>query len=412
MNLSLKIALRYLFARKSQNLINVISLISLAGILVGTVGLLVVLSVFNGLQGLIGSLYGNFDPDLKIEPAHGKVFSVDSIDYSALVSIHDVEAVTKVVEDHVLFRFRDRQAPGRVMGVDSGFNRVSGIESIIVDGHYAIKEGATYHAVLGAILADQLAVNPNVVAPLMIYAPERSRRINPARPDQAFRSQYINPAGVFMVNQVDVDATYSIIEINQARDLLGLSISEVSWIGINVSNERRVAEVQNSISTKLGNGFTVRNREQQHETFFRMMRVEKLIAYLILSFILMIAVFNIIGTLSMLIFEKRDNINTLRSMGANRMLINRVFIIEGWLISLGGVVGGLIIGALLVWLQQTFGLIRFQGAGAFIVEAYPVILRATDIGLVFLTVSATGLLASWYPVKIIVQRYYPAQGKR
>jgi lipoprotein-releasing system permease protein len=405
-NIAIRIAVRYLFAKKSQNIINVISWISVTGVLVGAMGLLVVLSVFNGLHGLIGSLYGSFDPDLKIEAVQGKVFHTDSIDYASLVAINGVEHITGVVEDHTLFRFGQRQVPGLIMGVDGQFNKVSGIDSIIIDGTFRLQRNDIYEGTIGFALADQLGLRLNFVTPLMLYTPERTRRINPARPDQAFKTSHIQPSGIFMVNQLEYDANYALIHIDKAREILDYSPSTVSWLGIKVTSPSKIENVKKNISELLGEPFNVRNREEQHETFFKMMAVERLMAYIILSFILLIAIFNVIGTLSMLIFEKRQSISTLRSMGAPRKLIHRIFLIEGWIISLAGAVAGLLLGATLVWLQQTFGLIRFQGGGNFIVEAYPVLLRWQDVITVFLTVSVTGFLAAWYPVRVIVRRYY------
>ncbi|ASB49298.1 ABC transporter permease [Alkalitalea saponilacus] len=407
MTLAIRIAIRYLFAKKSQNIINIISWISVIGILTGSLGLLLVLSVFNGLHGLIGSFFSTFDPDFKIEPERGKVFSIDSIDYRGLVAIDGVEAATMVMEDHVLFRFSNRQVPGRILGVDDSFNQVSAIDTIIVDGEFRLQYNNMPEAVVGYALASQLALRMNFVTPLMMYAPERSGRINPARPDQAFRSQYAQPSGMFMVNQIDYDAGYVIIHINQARELLDYDENTVSWIGVRVADGVRQESVRQRLQNHLGEHFTVKNREEQHDTFFRMMKVEKLMSYLILSFILLIAIFNVIGTLSMLIFEKKESIATLRSMGATRQLINKIFLFEGWLISLAGMTGGILLGVLLVWLQQTYGLLRFQGGEAFVVDAYPVILRWVDVLTVFLTVSITGFLAAWYPVRVIVRRYYP-----
>lgn len=406
MNIAIRIAIRYLFAKKSQNIINIISWISVTGVMVGAFGLLIVLSVFNGLHGLIGSLYSSFDPDLKIEPQEGKVFSIDSIDYSSLVKIEGIEAVSGALEDHSLFRFGKRQVPGLVLGVDDNFNLVSSIDSIIVEGEYRLSDNGIHEGVLGYALADQLSLRLNFVTPLMIYSPERTKRINPARPDQAFKTSYIQPSGIFMVNQIDYDASYAIIHIKQARELFNYDNSIVSWLGVKLTDIQASNTAKSAIQQFLGDGFKVRNREEQHETFFKMMEVERLIAYLILSFILLIAIFNVIGTLSMLIFEKRQSISTLRSMGADRKLINQIFLIEGWLISLAGAIAGLALGVLAILLQQKFGLLRFQGEGNFIVDSYPVILKWKDIVLVFLTVSISGFIAAWYPVRVIVNRYY------
>src|SRR5690554_682547 len=406
MKIALRIALRYLFAKKSQNIINIISWISVTGVLVGALGLLVVLSVFNGLHGLIGNLYGSFDPDLKIEAERGKVFHIDSIPYQALLETEGVRAVGQALEDHTLFRFGKRQVPGRLLGVDEQFNQISGIDSIIIDGEFRLRDKGLEEGVVGYLLADQLGLRLNFVTPLLLYTPERERRINPARPDQAFRSSYLQPSGIFQVNQIDYDATYTLVHIDKAREAFSYPSGTVSWLGIGVAQTKQIDAVQNRLSNLLGPDYKVSNREEQHATFYRMMKVEKLMAYLILSFILLIAIFNVIGTLSMLIFEKKSSISTFRSMGADQHLIQQIFLIEGWLISLAGLIGGLLLGSFLIWAQQTFGIVRFGGDGNFVVDAYPVILRWGDVVTVFLTVSIVGLVAAWYPVRVIVRRYF------
>ncbi|PWE00523.1 ABC transporter permease [Marinilabilia rubra] len=411
MKLALRIALRYLFAKKSQNVINVISMISVTGVLVGSLALIVVLSVFNGLHGLIGSLYGSFDPDLKITPEQGKVFNIDSIPYEQLVEIEGVETISHVLEDHALIRSDNRQVPAIVMGVDDSFAAVSGIDSIIVDGRYRLRQNNQNYGVVGYVLADQLGLRLNFVKPLVIYAPKRKGRINLMRPDLSFKKEYLHPAGLFAVRQLEYDSKYLIVDIDQARGLFEYSDSVVSSLGIAVNKKFDTEDVKQNIETLLSNSFEVKDQHEQHATFYKLMRVEKLMAYLILLFILVIALFNVIGTLSLLIFEKKQSIGTLRSMGADRSLINKVFLVEGWLISLAGVTAGVLLGALLIWLQQQFGLLRFQGGGAFIVEAYPVALEWTDMVLVYFSVSLIGFLAALYPVRVIVRRYYSEQGE-
>lgn len=406
MKLALTIALRYLFAKKSQNIINIISWISVTGVLVSTLGLLVILSVFNGLHGLIGTLYSSFDPDIKIVPAIGKVIRTDSVDFSFLAEIKGVDYTTQVVEEPVLYRFDQRQVPGRVMGVDPMFQKVTSVDSIIVEGEYRLKNGDLYEGVVGFALADQLALRINFLTPLMVYAPQRTGQINLQRPDQAFRSIYLQTSALFMVNQMEYDASYTITHIDKVRELLGYKPYETSWLGIKVKDGYSVSTVQSAIESALADNYKVLNREEQHATFYRMMKVEKLMAYLILSFILLIAIFNVIGTLSMLIFEKKSSISTLRSMGAERALIHRIFLIEGWLISLAGLIGGLILGSLLIWAQQTFGIVRLGTEGNFVVNAYPVVLKWVDVVTVFVTVSVIGLVAAWYPVRVIVGKYF------
>jgi len=406
MKLAIMIAIRYLFAKKSKNIINVISWISVICLTISALALLVVLSVFGGLHDLMGTLYSAFDPDLKVKPVQGKVINLNDIDLERLEQIESVECYTKIVEDFALFRFDKRQSIGKIMGVDEMFNKVSSIDSIIVDGIFRTKYHDLYEGVIGYTLADQLGIRLNFVTPLTIFAPERKGRINLARPDQSFRNEYLQPTGFFMVNQIEYDGTYIITDINLAQRLFDYQPFEVSNIGIKLSDNSDLKKAQKSVSELFGTNYEILNREQQHDTFFKMMKIEKLVAYLILSFIIMIAVFNVIGTLSLLIFEKRHSIKTLRSMGADRTLINRIFIFEGWFISLAGSVCGIILGIVLIWIQQTFGLISFGPDGNYVVDAYPVVLKIIDVFIVFVTVSTMGLLAAWYPVKALVKRYY------
>jgi lipoprotein-releasing system permease protein len=412
MKLALRIALRYLFAKKSQNVINVISMISVSGVLVGSLALIVVLSVFNGLHGLIGSLYGSFDPELKVEPVKGKVFNLDSIPYYDIISLEGISEVSGILEDHALLRSDKRQVPAVVMGVDNNFASISGIDSIIVEGRFQLKnsENRNNSGVIGFALADQLGLRLNFVKPLVVYAPKRSGRINMMRPDLSFKQGYLHPAGIFAVRQMEYDSQYLIVGIDQARDLFGYEDSVVSSLGISVDDNARLKDVKFAMMQLLGPGFLVKDRQEQHATFYKLMQVEKMMAYLILLFILVIATFNVIGTLSLLIFEKQQSIGTLRSLGAGRSLINKIFLVEGWLISLAGVTVGVLLGAFLVWLQQQFGLIRFQGNGAFVVDAYPVALEWADMVLVYVSVSFIGFLAAWYPVRVIIRRYYSEQG--
>jgi ABC-type lipoprotein release transport system permease subunit len=406
MRLPFVIALRYLFGKKSQNVINVISLISVAGVMTGTLALLVVLSVFNGLHGLIGTLYGAFDPDLRVEPIHGKVMSLDTIPSSAFYSHPGVQAVSQVVTDQALLRNGKRQMPAMVLGVDSLFEKVSGIDSIMTDGSFMLHNNQVKMGVFGFILADQMSVGINFVNSVGIYAPRRQGNVNMMNPESSFLSDFVMPSGIFAVKQIEYDSQYLIIGIDQARRLFDYDSTVVSSLFLKVKPGYDVARVKRELIEKTGNKLKIKNKEEQHEAFFKMMKVEKLMAYLILSFILMIATFNVIGTLSMLIFEKKESIFTLKSMGADQQMVTRVFLFEGWLISLVGVIAGLALGIILVLAQQYFGFVKFQGGEAFVVDGYPVGLKFRDVILVFVTVTTIGFLAAWYPVTVIVRRYY------
>jgi ABC-type lipoprotein release transport system permease subunit len=381
-------------------------MISVIGILTGSAALIVVLSVFNGLHGFIGSLYSSFDPDIKVSTVKGKVFSLDSVDVVKIKNIPGIASYSEILEDNALLKFGKRQMPGTIIGVDDNYHKVTGIDTIMYDGNFRTKYKNENQGVLGYVLADQLSVRLNFVTPLSMYAPRRTGRINMANPQNAFRTEYISPVGIFMVKQIEYDSQYLIINIAQARRLFEYDSTVVSSLILKLKDYNRAGDIKKQLNVILGNGFKIADRQEQHAAFYKMMQLEKLMAFLILSFILLIAAFNIIGTLSMLIFEKKESIFTFRSMGATKRMITRIFLFEGWMISLVGVAAGLVMGIVLVLIQQNYGLLKFQGGGSFIVDAYPVALDWTDVIVVLVTVSTIGLLGAWYPVRVIVDKYY------
>lgn len=407
MNLPLEIARRYLFAKKSQNIINIISMISSLGVMVGTAALLIVMSVFNGLNSFVGSLFGNFDPDLKIEASEGKVFTADSAYIARIGAIEGVAHVSATLTDNALLRYDKRQMPAMVMGVDDNYHLVSDIDSIVISGRYRIGTGDVAYCFPGALLAERLGVNStSFINQMTLYAPKRTGNINISMPDKSFIQLTANICGTFAVQQVDYDENYALVGLSQARKLFCYEGDEVSALCVRVSDGYDIADVAKSIQNIVGEELEVRDKWQQHESFFKMMKVEKLMAFIILTFIIVIAAFNIIGSLSMLIFEKKESIFILKSMGAGKAMVIRVFLFEGWLVSLGGITIGLILGIILVLLQQTLGLIGFGGSEAYIINAYPVELQFIDIISVFAVVAIVGILAAWYPVKHIVGKYY------
>nr|WP_319400983.1 FtsX-like permease family protein [uncultured Carboxylicivirga sp.] len=410
MNIAFNIAKRYLFAKKSQNIINIISLISMVGVLTASMALLVVLSVFNGLHDFVGNLYGNFDPDLKVIPAEGKIFSTDSIDYASIKSINDIDLICETLENQSLLKFDKRRAPAMILGVDSTFNQISRIDSIMVEGKFELNHNHNNRGVIGGILANQLALRMNFVTPLVMYVPKRTGNIIMMAPQNAFRKEYINPSGIFMVQQVEYDSQFLIIGIEQARRLFEYDSTAVSALFVSVKNQEKINQVKQAIEEISNHHLKALDRQQQHSSFYKVMKVEKLMAFLILAFILAIAAFNVIGTMSMLIFEKKESIFTLKSMGGDRKLVTRIFLIEGLLISLLGVIIGLVLGVALVLLQQHFGFITFSGGGSYLVDAYPVQLVWSDVIIVLITVCIIAYLAAWYPVKVIVKRYYAETG--
>lgn len=375
--------------------------------MVGTAALLIVMSVFNGLNLFVGDLFGSFDPDLKIQPLEGKVFEADSSYIADISGVEGVEAVSRLLCDNALLSYQKRQMPAMVMGVDTMFESVTAIDSIIYEGNYLIGKNAVDYCMLGAILADQLGVSSTSFhSSIAIYTPKRTGKINMAMPEKSFVQLQANVCGSFAVQQVDYDSNYALVSLEQARDLFCYSGDEVSAIGIKVRPGYSLDDVKRRVCALGRDDVEVNNKWEQHKSFFKMMQVEKLMAFLILTFIIVIAAFNIIGSLSMLIFEKKESIGILKSMGASKQLVTRIFLFEGWLVSLGGVVVGLVLGTLLVLLQEHLGLVRFGNAEDYVISAYPVQLQFMDVFGVFVTVTVVGILAAWYPVKAIVGRYY------
>jgi lipoprotein-releasing system permease protein len=402
-NLSFYIARRYLLGKKSQNAINIISGISVIGVTVGTMALVIVLSVFNGFDSVVKSLFSTFDPDIKISVAEGKTFTPDPLVTRKIRELPGVEAVSEVLEENVLLLYGDNQHIGTIKGVDDSFQAVTGLDSMVYDGSMKLKEKNRYYAVVGQGLAYSLRIGLSFIDPLFVYTIDRKSRFNMAQPEESIRRDFIYPSGIFAIEQ-DFDSKYVIVPIEFARELLSYD-KEVSFLEVKLDPDFPPENVQAEITSFMGEGFHVKNREQQNALFYRVMKSEKWAIFLILTFILIIASFNIIGSLSMLIIDKKKDILTLRNMGAGNRLIERIFLVEGWLISITGSVLGLALGTGISWIQQRFGLIRLSGSGSFVIDAYPVKIEAVDILLIWLTVLIIGWIAARYPVKQISRKY-------
>lgn len=396
---SFRVSRRYLFSKKSHNAINIISGISASGVAVGTMALVVVLSIFNGFDSLITTMFSNFDPDLKITLTHGKSFNDSTQAFSKIKKLRSVAYFTEVIEENALLRFKEKQMPVTIKGVSNDFEKMTRIDSIMYDGKFQLYDGAFERAVPGVGVASILGLGAHFVDPLYIYAPKRTSTINLLRPETSFNQIGTFVSGIFSVKQLQYDDHYVIVSINLARQLFEYDTHTVSAIELKLSDGVDKQKVQQQIQQIVGNQFLVKNRYEQQESFFNIMKIEKWITYLILSFILLIASFNIIGSLSMLIIDKKDDIQTLRHLGANRHMIKRIFLFEGWLISIVGAVGGIVAGTLLSLLQQYFGFLK-MGSG-YVVDAYPVVTKVSDILLVFITVLIMGFLAAYYPVRYI-----------
>jgi ABC-type lipoprotein release transport system permease subunit len=396
---SFRIARRYLFSKKSHNAINIISGISAAGVGVGAMALVCVLSVFNGFELLISDMFSSFDPDLKITLTHGKTFDDNSQELTNVRKLKSVAYFTEVVEENALLRFKNKQMPATIKGVSDDFEKMTRIDSIMYDGKFILNDGAFERAVPGVGVASILGLGAHFIDPLYIYAPKRTSKINLLRPESSFNQMGTFVSGIFSVKQLQYDDHYVIVSIKLARDLFDYEKTKVTSIELKLAKGVDQEKVQKQIKALLGERYQVKNRYEQQESFFKIMKIEKWFTYLILCFILLIASFNIIGSLSMLIIDKKGDIETLRSLGANNQLIKRIFLFEGWLISVVGAISGIGLGALMCLLQQHFGILKL-GTG-YVVDAYPVLTKPTDLILVFVTVIFMGFLAAYYPVRYI-----------
>jgi len=404
--LSVYIARRYLLGKKSQNAINIISGISVLGITTGTMALVIVLSVFNGFDSIVKSLYNTFDPELKISAVEGKTFYPDPAKIQAIRSLPGVAALSEVLEENVLLLYNEKQHIATVKGVDEAFRDVSGLDSMIYDGEMKLKDRNRAYAVVGQGVAIYLGIGLSFIDPLFIYTIDRKAKINMSQPEESIRRDFIYPSGIFAIEQ-DYDSRYIICPIDYLRELLSYQ-GEVTHLELKLDPRFPAEEVQKEIQALLGEEFLVKNREQQNELFYKVMRSEKWAIFLILTFILIIASFNIIGSLSMLIIDKKKDILSLRNMGAGKKLIKRIFLVEGWLISVFGSIGGIFLGTAISWIQQRFGVIKLTGNGSFIIDAYPVRIELLDIGLIWITVLFIGLIAARYPVQQISKKYLAA----
>ena len=394
------VARRYLFSKKSHNVVNIISGISSIGIAIGALALVCVMSVFNGIESLVSTMFSDFDPDLKITAVQGKTFGTDSDRFDTLREMPSVAVFTEVIEENALISFKGKHIPATVKGVNQDdFSMMTQIDSILFDGEFVLFDGAFERIVPGIGVAHSLGLGAHFIDPIYLIAPKRTSKVNVLYPERSFNQMSAFVSGIFMVQQPQYDENYVFISLNHARELFEYDNNTVSAIELKIAANANQEQVKKEIQQLLGNSYSVKNRYEQQESFYKIMKMEKWITYLILSFILLIASFNIIGSLSMLIIDKKDDIQTLRNLGANNLLIKRIFLFEGWLISIVGAVSGITLGVLLCLLQQNFGFIKM--GNNFITSAYPVVFNAGDILLIFVTVLIMGFLATYYPTRYI-----------
>ena len=406
MNFPFYIARRYLFSKKSTHAINVISGISVVGVAVTTMALVVTLSVFNGFHDMVASLFTQMDPQLKVTPVKGKTAPADDPVLTKIRQLPEVEVATECLEDQALAVYGDRQLMIKLKGVDDNFDKLTHIREILEgDGDFELHAADMNYGIPGLGVAYQLGTGYTYSNPLKIYAPRREGQINMADLSEGFvEDELYSPGVVFCIQQSKYDKNYILTSIQFTRNLFSQE-GMLSSLELRLKPGSDFEHVKAEMQQLAGDQFNVRDRFEQQDDTFRIMKIEKLIAYIFLTFILMIACFNLIGSLSMLIIDKRPDVVTLRNLGASDKQIARIFLFEGRMIAFFGALIGILLGLLLCWLQQQYGFVRLGSSeGSFIVDAYPVSVHPWDVVLVFLTVIAVGFLSVWYPVRYFSKR--------
>lgn len=406
MNFPFYIARRYLFSKKSTHVINIISGISVIGVAVATMALVVTLSVFNGFHDLVASLLTSFDPQIEVVPAKGKTAPADDPILTKIRNLPQVDVATESVEDQALAIYKGRQAMVKVKGVEDNFSELSHINDILYgDGEFSLHAANLQFGVVGIRLAEDMGMTADWDGQLKIYAPKREGQLDMMNPTEGFvEDSLISPGVVFSVKQARYDRDYVLTSIVFARNLFGQQ-GMLSQLEIRLKPGSNLDAVKAEMQEIAGDKYRVLDRMEQQADTFKIMKIEKFIAYIFLTFILAVACFNIIGSLSMLIIDKKNDVVTLRNMGASDKQIVRIFLFEGRMISAIGAVLGILIGLLLCWLQQVYGLVSLgSSSGSFIVDAYPVSVHPEDIVVVFITVLAVGFISVWYPVRYFAKR--------
>lgn len=406
MNTTFFIARRYLFARKSHNVINIISVISAAGIAVGCAALVIILSIYNGFDNLLKGMFDSYTPDLVISPRENKVFAPSEATMEVLKGREEIASVCEMLEETVFLKYGEREAIVTARGVDSTYQDVTGLGRFIAQGAFDLRDGEIAQMVLGAAIAQDLRINTTFLTPLEVYFPSRTAKLSLSDPTAALKKVRVFPSGIISMDKT-FDEQYVYMPIASLRNLLEWE-REVSSLEIRVKPEYLTAtgtvsrQFQNDIAAMFGEAYQVRNKYQQNESLYKMMTYEKLAIYLILLFVVLIISCNVFGSLSMLIIEKQEDIGILRSMGADDKMINRIFTTEGWMISLLGAAVGVVLGILVCLAQQYFHLVRMPGN--FVFSYYPVQLQLTDLLLIFVSVAAIGYLMSHFVKAVRIKK--------
>lgn len=405
MNFPFYIAKRYLFSKKSHNAINVISGISVCGVALATLAMVCTLSVFNGFQDMVATFFTAFDPQVKITSVKGKVFDGSLPVLSQIKNMPEVAVYSESVEDNAMVQYKGRQVMAVIKGVEDNFDKLTPIDSILFGrGELILHDEVADYAIPGLQLLSTLGTGIRFLDPLEVYAPKRGAKINMANPMSSFVSDDLFSSGLtFTVNQEKYDGSYILTSIDFARNLFQYD-KEVSAVNLRLYPTANEKDVISKIKRILGEDFYVQDRYEQQADTFRIMEIEKLISYIFLTFILMIACFNVIGSLSMLIIDKKNDVQTLRNLGASDNQIVRIFLFEGRMISFIGAVAGVILGLILCLVQQEYGIISLGNSGSFVVDSYPVSVHAWDVLLIFITVLVIGFISVWYPVRYLSKR--------
>ncbi|HNA57268.1 MAG TPA: FtsX-like permease family protein [Chitinophagales bacterium] len=399
MKFTLRIAWRYIFSRKSTNAINIISGISMSGIMIGSAALIIVLSAFNGFENLVQRLYNTFYPDITVTPSYGKVFSPDSLMLQKIAHIDGVQDMSMTLEENALLAYNDQEHIATIKGVDTIYKKVTAVDDSVFYGQYVLEYEYLHTQIDCAVLGSGVASTLNVALGLdnpsvQIFMPRRGTK-GISNIQNTFIQRSIQPMGVFRIQQ-EFDSKYVITSLDFIRNMLEYQNNEISAIEISVKG-RAVDDVMDDIESIMGNEFTVKNRFMQNEFLYRVMRTEKWAVYFILTFIFIIAAFNMIGSIAMLVIDKKKDIGILRSLGASEKSVRNIFFIQGILQTLVSIAVGFTLATLLCFLQMHFGLITIPGEGTFVVTAYPIALEWRDYVSVFLTVFIVGCIASWFP---------------
>lgn len=405
MDCALYIARRYLFSKKSHNAINIISAISVCGVALATLALVCTLSVFNGFHDLISGFFTHFDPDLKVEAVRGKSFTPDSAVVASIRALPGVEVVSLTLEDNAMAKYQEQQTMVTIKGVDDHFQELTHVEEILYGSpEFKLYDEIADYGIMGIQLMYILGTGVQPYDPIEVYAPRRGTKVNLGNPMGSFRREPLfSPGTVLNINDARYASSYILTSLDYARRLFGLD-GQVSAIEIGVYPEGDVEKVKKRIAEMVGADYTVKDRYEQQASTFKVVEIEKFVTYLFLCFILMVACFNIISSVSMLILDKQANAATLKSLGATNSLVARIFIYEGNLIALIGALVGLALGVVLCLLQQEFGLIGLGAEGQFVVDAYPVRLKVTDLVVVLVSVVAVSAVSVWLPIRLLCRR--------